>query len=317
MTDGHEVVVLDHLSSGRIENVAHHLANPRFRFVNDSILKAATVDRLVEACDVVFHLAATVGVWYIVRDPLQAIVTNVDGTQNVLRAAYRHWKKVVLASSSEVYGKSTKAPLGEEDDRILGPTTVARWCYSASKAIDEHFAYAYAARGLPVVILRFFNVYGPRIHENGYGTVVARFVRQALNGHPLTVHGDGRQTRCFCYVEDTVRGILLAAAVPGTEGQVFNIGNSAEISIRDLALLIKGLTESSSEVVFVPYEDYYGQRFEDTPRRVPDLSRARLVLRYEPRVGLEEGLRRTIAWCRENGYVETPTRAPATVGGSP
>ncbi|MDR7544446.1 MAG: GDP-mannose 4,6-dehydratase [Armatimonadota bacterium] len=301
---GHHVVVLDHLSTGRIENIAHHLGDPRFRFVNDSILNAAVVDRLVESCDVVFHLAAMVGVWYIVRDPLQAIVTNVEGTETVLRAAFRHWKRVVLASSSEVYGKSTRAPLAEDDDRVLGPTTVARWSYSSSKAIDEHFAYAYAARGLPVVILRFFNAYGPRIHENGYGTVVARFIRQALAGQPLTVHGDGRQTRCFCYVDDTVRGILLAAEVKEAEGRVFNIGNDAEISIRALAERIRDLTGSSSEIVFVPYEDYYGQKFEDTPRRVPDLRRARTVLGYAPQVSLEEGLRRTIAWCRSNGFLQ-------------
>src|SRR5262249_25045705 len=155
-------------------------------------------DRLVEECDIVFHLAAVVGVPYIVDDPLSAISANVEGTEIVLRAAFRFWRKVIVASSSEVYGKSTKVPLSEEDDRVLGSTAVTRWSYSSSKAIDEHFAYAYASRGLPIAIVRFFNVYGPRIHENGYGTVVARFIQQALNDEPLTVHGDGQQTRCFC-----------------------------------------------------------------------------------------------------------------------
>ncbi len=308
---GHEVVVLDNLSTGRIANIRHLLGHPRFRFVNDSILNEPVVDRLVESCDLVFHLAAAVGVWYIVQNPLEAIRVNVEGTETVLRAAFRHWKKVVLASSSEVYGKSTKAPLCEEDDRLLGPTTVARWSYSSSKAIDEHFAWAYAAQGLPVVILRFFNVYGPRIHENGYGTVVARFIRQALNGEDLTVHGDGQQSRCFCYVDDLVTGILLASEVPEAEGQVFNLGNDREIRIRDLAELIRDLTESPSRIVFVPYEDYYGQRFEDTPRRVPDLTRARLLLGYRPEVDLEEGLRRTIRWCRENGFLRHAPPAPA------
>jgi UDP-glucose 4-epimerase len=306
---GDEVVILDNLSTGRIANVRHHLEDSRFRFVNDSILNAEVVDELVAGCDVVFHLAAAVGVWYIVQNPLQAIRVNVEGTETVLRAAFRHWKKVVLASSSEVYGKATKAPLREDDDRVLGPTTVSRWSYSSSKAIDEHFAWAYAAQGLPVVILRFFNVYGPRIHENGYGTVVARFIRQALHGEDLTVHGDGGQSRCFCYVDDLVNGILLASEVPEAEGQVFNLGNDREIRIRELAELIRDLSGSTSRIVFVPYEDYYGQRFEDTPRRVPDLTRARSVLGYRPQVDLEEGLRRTIAWCRTNGFLARRSRA--------
>jgi UDP-glucose 4-epimerase len=304
MARGDEVCVLDHLSTGRIDNVRHHLRQPRFTLVNDSILNRDVVSRLVESCDLVFHLAAAVGVWHIVENPLAAISVNVEGTENVLRAAFRFWRKVVIASSSEVYGKSTKAPLSEDDDRVLGPTTISRWSYSSSKAIDEHFAYAYAARGLPVVILRFFNAYGPRIHENGYGTVVARFAKQALNGLPLTVHGDGRQTRCFCYVEDTVRGILGASDVPAAEGQVFNIGNDSEISIKDLALLIKTLARSNSEIRFVAYQDYYGQRFEDTPRRVPDLRKAERILGYRPETALEDGLTQTIEWCRANRFVE-------------
>ncbi len=309
---GDEVVVLDNLSTGRVANIRHRLGHPRFRFVNDSILNPEVVDELVAGSDVVFHLAAAVGVWYIVQNPLAAIRVNVEGTETVLRAAFRHWKKVVLASSSEVYGKSAKAPLREEDDRVLGPTTVSRWSYSSSKAIDEHFAWAYSAQGLPVVILRFFNVYGPRIHENGYGTVVARFVRQALAGDDLTVHGDGTQTRCFCYVDDLVTGILLAADRPEAEGQAFNLGNDREVPIRELAELVRELAGSSSRIVLVPYEDYYGQRFEDTPRRVPDLTRARTVLGYRPQVDLEEGLRRTIAWCRENGFAR-----PLAAAGTP
>src|SRR5579884_1690471 len=313
---GDQVCVLDHLSTGRIENVRQYVDHPRFTLVKDSILNADVVNRLVESCDLVFHLAAAVGVWHIVENPLAAISVNVEGTENVLRAAFRFWRKVVIASSSEVYGKSTKAPLGEDDDRVLGPTTISRWSYSSAKAIDEHFAYAYAARGLPVAILRFFNVYGPRIHENGYGTVVARFIHQALNGRPLTVHGDGRQTRCFCYVEDTVAGILLAAQTPEAEGHVFNIGSAVEISIHDLARLIKRLTGSSSEIEFVPYRDYYGLHFEDTPRRVPDLRKARRVLGYEPRVPLEQGLERTIEWCRRHNFLLPPSRRAVQVTGS-
>jgi UDP-glucose 4-epimerase len=311
---GDEVSVLDHLSTGRIENIRHHLGRPGFTLVNDTILNAEVVNRLAEGSDLIFHLAAAVGVRYIVDDPLSAISANVEGTEIVLRAAFRFWRKVVIASSSEVYGKSTQVPLAEDDDRVLGPTTVSRWSYSSSKAIDEHFAYAYAARGLPAVILRFFNVYGPRIHENGYGTVVARFIHQALNGRPLTVHGDGRQTRCFCYVDDTVRGIMRSAEVPEAEGQVFNIGNDREITVGDLAQLIARLADSASDVQLVPYQDYYGQRFEDTPRRVPDLGKASRLLGYAPEVSLEDGLRRTIAWCRANRFVDTGQR-PASVGG--
>lgn len=309
---GDEVCVLDHLSTGRIENIRHCLGHSRLRFINDTILNMSLVDRLVEECDTVFHLAAAVGVRYIVDDPLRAIGTNVEGTEIVLRAAFRFWRKIIVASSSEVYGKSTKVPLSEEDDRVLGSTAVTRWSYSSSKAIDEHFAYAYAARGLPVVILRFFNVYGPRIHENGYGTVVARFIRQALNNAPLSVHGDGRQTRCFCYVEDTVRGILLAAGRREAEGQVFNIGNDREISIHDLAQLIRQLTGTSSEISFVPYHDYYGLRFEDTPRRVPDLGKAFLTFGYRPDVTLGDGLRRTIDWCHDHDFVG-PEHRPSMV----
>ena len=311
---GDEVCILDHLSTGRIENIRHHLGHSRLRFVNDTILNAHVVDRLVEECDIVFHLAAAVGVSYIVDDPLSAISANVEGTEIVLRAAFRFWRKVIVASSSEVYGKSTKAPLSEEDDRVLGSTAITRWSYSSSKAIDEHFAYAYASRGLPIAIVRFFNVYGPRIHENGYGTVVARFIQQALTDEPVSVHGDGKQTRCFCYVEDTVRGVLLAAQSEEAEGQVFNIGDDTEITIHDLALLIKRLTGSSSEISFVPYQDYYGLRFEDTPRRVPDLSKARLILGYRPKVLLEDGLRQTIDWCRRHYSLRPRWRSIVRVG---
>jgi UDP-glucose 4-epimerase len=300
---GDEVCVLDNLSTGRLENISHWLGHPRFSFVRDSILNRRVVTELAATSHIIYHLAAAVGVSYIVNDPLRAIVTNVQGTENVLAAAYRFRAKVVLASSSEVYGKNTAGPLREDDERVLGPTTINRWSYSCAKAIDEHFGFAYSARGLPLSMLRFFNSYGPRIHANGYGTVVARFVKQALNGEPLTVHGDGSQTRCFTFVEDTVSGILLAATVPAAEGQVFNIGNTSEISVLRLAQLVKSLTNTSSEITFVPYRDYYGQSYEDTPRRVPDITRASMALGFRPAVSLEEGLGRTVAWCRQHGFV--------------
>lgn len=300
---GDEVCVLDNLSTGRLENISHWLGHPRFKFVKESILNRKIVTELAADSQVVYHLAAAVGVSYIVNDPLRAIVTNVQGTENVLAAAYRFRAKVVIASSSEVYGKNTTGPLREDDDRVLGPTTINRWSYSSSKAIDEHFGFAYAERELPVVMLRFFNSYGPRIHANGYGTVVARFVKQALNGQPITVHGDGSQTRCFTFVDDTVAGVILAAITPGAEGRVFNIGNTSETSVLRLAQLVRSMTNTSSEITLMPYRDYYGQSYEDTPRRVPDITRASTILGFRPTVSLEDGLRQTVAWCRQHGFV--------------
>jgi nucleoside-diphosphate-sugar epimerase len=307
---GDEVCVLDLLSTGRLDNIQHHFGHPGFTFVRGSILDREIVWKLTAASDLVFHLAATVGVRHIVHEPLQSIITNVSGTENVLAAAYTHHKKVVLASSSEVYGKSAKVPLSEDDDRILGPTTINRWSYSSAKAIDEHFAFAYAAKGLPVAILRFFNTYGPRIHVNGYGTVVARFIRQALRGEPITVHGDGRQTRSFTYVRDTVAGVLLTGEAVAAEGRVFNIGNPRETTILDLARLVKALCGSPSDITLVPYEDYYGQSYEDTRRRLPDITRATKALGFNPRVSLEEGLRETIRWCRANGFAGAQVSSP-------
>ncbi len=306
---GDHVCVLDDLSTGDIGNIAHHLADPTCTFVENSILNRHVVADLVGECDIVFHLAAAVGVRYICEDPLRAIITNVEGTENVLSAAYRDRRKVVLASSSEVYGKRATVSLREDDDRILGSTAINRWSYSSAKAIDEHFAFAFAARGLPCVALRFFNCYGPRVHANGYGTVVARFIKQALNDEPMTVHGDGSQTRSFTYVADTVAGILRAGSVIEAEGRVFNIGRPAETGVLELAHIIKSLSGSSSPIVFVPYTDYYGQSYEDTPRRRPDITRAKMILGFQPMVSLEEGLSRTIAWCRQHGFVTGRTSA--------
>jgi UDP-glucose 4-epimerase len=312
---GDEVWVLDNLSTGRRENIVQHLSHPRFTLIARSILEREVVAEAVRACDAVYHLAAAVGVKYIVTDPLSGIVTNVQGTENVLAAACTHRRKVVLASSSEVYGKSTNVPLREDDDRVLGSTTINRWSYACCKAIDEHLALAYAAKGLPVVVLRFFNAYGPRIHPNGYGSVIAQFVRQALNGEPLTVHGDGQQTRCFTYVTDTVRGVLAAGCTPEAEGRVFNVGSTTEVSVLTLARLIKTLTGSASEVILTPHQDYYGRSYEDTRRRVPEITRAREILGLRPVVPLEEGLRLTIAWCREHDFLapapSISTTAPA------
>jgi UDP-glucose 4-epimerase len=291
---GHEVRVLDNLSTGKAANLAHRL--DEVRLVNGSILDAELVEHEVEWAQLVFHLAAAVGVRHIVDDPLASLLTNTRGTENVLGACFRHWRKVLVASTSEVYGKTSKVPMCEDDDRVLGPTTVHRWSYSTAKAIDEHLAFAYAANRLPVVIVRYFNSYGPRLDERGYGSVVANFLRQALAGEPLTVHGDGQQSRCFTYVDDTVRGTLLAGFTPEAEGQILNLGSTHETTIVELAELIKNAVGSSSPVNLTSYENYYGPGFEDTRRRVPDISRAHELLDWEPQVTLDEGLARTIEW---------------------
>ena len=297
---GDEVLVIDNLSTGSVANIQHRLGRPRFQFINDTILNEVLLERLVPGVDLIFHLAAVVGVKHVVADPLAAINTNVRGTEVVLNAAFKYWKKVLLASTSEIYGKSARVPFREDDDRVLGTTSVGRWSYSMSKGIDEHFAFAYAVKGLPVTIVRYFNSYGPRIEERGYGTVVANFFRQALKGEPITVHGDGRQTRCFTYVTDTVAGTLLAGEMRAAEGEAFNLGNNAETSILELARAVKAVTRSKSKIVFVPYESYYGAGFEDTRRRVPSIEKARHLLGFRPRVGLREGLRRTAIWCRQH-----------------
>ena len=296
MKKGHEVIVIDNLSVGKIGGIEHHLASKRFHFVNDSILNVTTLERLIRQTDLIYHLAAVVGPKYVVEDPLGTIVTNVRGTENVLELAFKYWVRCVIASSSEVYGKSTAVPLSEDDDRLLGSTTVSRWSYSDAKAIDEYFAFAYARKGLPITVVRYFNAYGPRLDPRGHGSVIAKFISQALRGEPLTIYDDGIQTRCFTYVADTVEGTIQAAAVREAAGRVFNIGSDQETSINELAQLIKRLTGSASEVVHLPYETAYDVAFEETRRRVPDIRRAREVLGFEARTTLEEGLQQTLAW---------------------
>ncbi len=296
MEQGHEITVIDNLSVGKASNIQHHLASNRFHFVNDSILNVGTLERLVRRADLIYHLAAVVGPKYVVEDPLGTIVTNVRGTENVLELAFKYWVKAVVASSSEVYGKSTAVPLSEDDDRVLGSTIVGRWSYSDAKAIDEYFALAYAKKGLPVAAVRYFNAYGPRLDPRGYGSVIARFITQALQGEPLTIYDNGEQTRCFTYVADTIRGTMLAATVPEAAGQVFNIGSNRETSVNELAQLIIRVTGSSSEIVHLPYTSAFGPHFEETRRRVPDITRARDVLGFEAQIRLEEGLQRTLDW---------------------
>ncbi len=294
----HEITIIDDLSVGKITNIEHHLESEHFHFVNDTILNVATLERLVRQADLIYHLAAVVGPKYVVEDPLGTIITNVRGTESVLELAFKYWVKTVIASSSEIYGKSTAVPLSEDDDRILGSTTVGRWSYSDAKAIDEYFALAYAKKGLPVSVVRYFNAYGPRLDPRGYGSVIAKFITQALRGEPLTVYDDGRQSRCFTYIADTIRGTILAATVREAAGQIFNIGSNHEMTILELTALIRQLTDAASEIVHVPYETAYGPAFEEPRRRVPDVTRAREVLGFEAQTPLEDGLRRTLEWFR-------------------
>jgi UDP-glucose 4-epimerase len=292
--DGHRVTVLDNLSTGNLSNLTP-IAN-EITFVEGDILNADLVESEVRQAELVYHLAAAVGVGNIMANPLESIITNTTGTEHVLRSCHRHSTRVLLASTSEIYGKTPKLPMAEDDDRILGSTAISRWSYSTSKALDEHLAFAFATEGLRVSIVRYFNSYGPHLDEKGYGSVIANFIRQARDGDPLTVHGDGLQTRCFTFVADTVRGTIHAGTKDEALGSVFNIGSNFEISIADLARLIVEKTKSSSPITNVSYEQRYGTSFEDTRRRVPSLDRAREVLGYTPTIDLAEGLDRTLAW---------------------
>ena len=304
MAQGHEVTVLDNLSVGKVSNIEHHLESDRFHFVNDSILNLSTLEPLVRRANLIYHLAAVVGVKYVVEDPLRGIVTNVRGTENVLDLAFKYWVRTVIASSSEVYGKSTEVPLQEDCDRLLGPTTVDRWSYSDGKAIDEYFALAYAKKGLPVSIVRFFNAYGQRLDPAGYGSVIAKFITQARRGENLTIYGDGKQTRCFTYIADTIEGTVKAAVTREAAGKVFNIGSNRETTINDLAQLIRRLSGSRSDIVHIPYTSVYDSHFEETRRRVPDVCRAREILGFEAQTSLEDGLQQTLDWFRNQQPVD-------------
>ena len=288
---GHDVAIIDDLSSGRLENVQPLVPNPRFHYAIDTITNEVVMDRLASECDIIYHLAAAVGVEMIVRSPVHTIETNITGSASVFRVANRYRRKVVLTSTSEIYGKSEKVPFGEEDDRVLGPTTRSRWSYSDSKAVDEFLALAYhKERDLPVVIVRLFNTIGPR-QTGRYGMVVPRFVAQALSGEALTVYGDGTQSRCFADVHDIVRGMVALAECPAAEGQVFNLGSTREISIGDLARLVISILGSRSRIAYAPYEEAYEVGFEDMQRRVPDVSKVRRLIGWEATTALEETIR--------------------------
>jgi len=294
---GDEVYVLDNLSTGSIENIEHLKGQARFHYAIESIMSEPVTAELVDRVEVVYHLAAAVGVRLIVESPVNTIETNVHGTEMILKLANKKKKKVIVASTSEVYGKSLAVPFREDADLVLGPTHKGRWSYACSKALDEFLALAYhKEKRLPVVVVRLFNTVGPR-QTGRYGMVIPNLVKQALLGHPLTVYGDGTQSRCFTYISDVVGALIRLAEVKGAVGEVFNIGNDREeITIMDLARRVQTQTGSKSEIVLVPYDTAYEEGFEDMQRRVPDLAKIRSLIGYEPRVQLDEILERVIAY---------------------
>jgi UDP-glucose 4-epimerase len=297
---GDEVFVLDNLSTGSIDNIAHLKSEPRFHYTIDTITNEPLLAEMIDTCDTVLHLAAAVGVKLIVEAPVHTIETNVHGTEVVLKHANKKKKLVLIASTSEVYGKSTEVPFKEDADLVLGPSEKHRWAYACSKLIDEFLALAYwKERKLPVIIVRLFNTVGPR-QTGQYGMVIPNFVRQALAGHPITVFGDGHQSRSFTYVGDVVRAMVALINEPAAIGHVFNIGHGAEIAINELAEKVKALTSSPSEIVHIPYDRAYESGFEDMPRRVPDITKLQSLIGFRPTVELDEILTRVIESFRQH-----------------
>jgi len=292
---GDHVVILDDLSTGRLANIDHLVGRPDVEFVLGSILNADLVDSVVARVDVVYHLAAAVGVELIVERPLQSLMTNIRGSEIVFEKAHKHGTRILVTSTSEIYGKNTSDRLHEEDDRILGSPLKSRWSYSEAKAIDEILAYTYwREKGLETVIVRLFNTVGPR-QTGSYGMVIPRFVSQALRNEPITVYGSGDQTRCFCFVGDVVSGMVRLCDHPEAFGKVFNLGGNEEVSIRDLAERIINLAGSTSKLDFIPYDVAYEEGFEDMQRRVPDVTRAANLVGFAPSVGLDETIRLVIS----------------------
>lgn len=300
LSEGYEVTIIDDLSTGRFENIEPLTSNPRFRYAIEDIRNITVIDRLVSECDIIFHLAAAVGVQKIISEPINTIEVNVGGSETILRTARRYRKKVMLASTSEVYGKGVSLPFTEDDDSLLGPTSRNRWAYAASKAIDEFLALAYYREvGLPVTVFRLFNTVGPR-QQGQYGMVVPRFVQWALAGEPIQVYGDGEQSRCFGNVFDVVRAIYLLSREESAHGQVFNIGSNQEVTIKQLAEIVCQRTGSSSEIRLIPYEQAYEPGFEDFRRRVPGLDKIKSTIEWSPTTTLEETIDQMIAYYREN-----------------
>ncbi len=296
LDQGYRVQAIDNLSTGSMENIAHLLNHPRFHFARASITDTTVLDRLASEADVIIHLAAAVGVQLIVDHPVHTIETNIMGTEAVLKAALHYRCRTLIASTSEVYGKGSKLPFAEEDDVLLGATSRSRWAYAASKMVDEFLGLAYHHEyGLDVVPFRLFNTVGPR-QTGRYGMVVPRFVRQALQGEPLTVYGDGTQSRCFCDVRDVVQAIAGLAQHPEATGRVYNIGNNEEVTMMQLAERVKALTGSNSPIITMPYSEAYGPGFEDMQRRVPDTTRIQQLLGWQPTRSLDNILAAVVEW---------------------
>ncbi len=295
---GNDVVVLDSLSTGQLPNLEIARTHPNFRFVQGSVFDELLVDELVHECDAIVHLAAAVGVRLIMEEPLRSLNTNIRGAEIVIEAALHYRRKILLASTSEIYGKNSAVPLKETSDSILGSPTVPRWAYSTAKAMAEILAFAYhQERNLPAVVVRFFNTVGPR-QSPAYGMVIPRLVEQALAGQPLTIYGDGSQTRCFCHVSDVISAVLAVLEHPDAVGEIFNIGSDEEVTILELSQRILEHTGSSSEIQLIPFDKAFQSAFEDIPRRVPDTSKVRALTGWEPRLKLDDILQETIAQTR-------------------
>ena len=293
LKDRHEVSILDTGSSFKIK---HLLDNAKFHYIHDTIFNLEMLESLIIKCDLIYHMAAVVGVEHYVADPYAVLNVNINGTQNVLRLAHKHNKKVVFTSTSEVYGRNPKVPWDEDDDRVLGSTRIDRWCYSTSKGVGEHFCHAYRKMGLPVVIGRYFNVYGPRLDKIDVGRVLTIFIGQLLRNEPVTVIGDGSQTRCFTYIDDAIRATVAAGLKPEAEGEIFNIGTDVETSIKELAELMIKVSGAKSRITFVTEESVYGESYEDIQRRVPKVAKMNRILGVRAETSLENGLRETWEW---------------------
>ncbi|MDP2922111.1 MAG: GDP-mannose 4,6-dehydratase [Candidatus Omnitrophota bacterium] len=296
---GNDVAILDDLSTGRFENIAHLDGNKSFQFIEGTILNEMLVDKLVERCDVVYHLAAAVGVDLVVKKPLESLVTNIKGSEIVLDMAHRYHKKILITSTSEIYGKNTNGPLKEDDDRILGSPLKVRWGYSTAKAVDEMLAYIYwKEKKVPTIIVRLFNTVGPR-QTGAYGMVIPRFVGQALKNEDMTVYGTGKQSRCFLHVKDVIKTLIKLMNNKDAIGQVFNIGSQEEISIENLAKKVIEITKSKSKLVYISYEKAYEEGFEDMQRRVPDTTKVKNLTGFKPTIDLEGTIKSVVEYYKK------------------
>ncbi|MBM3251222.1 MAG: NAD-dependent epimerase/dehydratase family protein [Candidatus Omnitrophica bacterium] len=306
INNGHRVIVLDNLSTGRLENISCVQGNNNFELVVDTVLNETLADKLVEKCDVIFHLAAAVGVELIVKKPLESLTTNIKGSEIILEMAHRYHKKVLITSTSEIYGKNINGPLKENDDRILGSPLKTRWSYSTAKAVDEMLAYVYwKEKGVPSVIVRLFNTVGPR-QTGSYGMVMPRFISQALKNEPITVYGTGKQSRCFLHVKDAVGAITKLIQEPRAIGEVYNIGSQEEVSIEQLAKEVIRITASKSKIKYIPYEEAYEEGFEDMQRRVPEISKINRLIGFKPTYKLTEVIADIIKYLKAKNQHKRP-----------